>query len=155
MPQLPPARSLSGCIAPAPRSPRCAACCLLLPPSSDSCVGTAQAFLPATLPLAFCNHEILMTESGVKVQSVSESSGGQGTWNGRALPVAATPGAGLCGSSQAGTACGGLGRGAAGSLCTGTQVSGARGSGQGTVVFTADMQVAAGCCSLLRCQAGR
>lgn len=55
--------------------------------SSDSSVLTAQTFLPVTLSLTFCNHEILMTDIEFKVQFMSESSGGKGSCKGTAFQV--------------------------------------------------------------------
>lgn len=55
--------------------------------SSDSSILTAQAFLPVTLSLTFCNHEILMTDIEFKVQFMSESSGRKGSCKGAAFQV--------------------------------------------------------------------
>lgn len=41
-----------------------------------------QTFLPLTLSLTFCNHEILMTDIEFKVQFVSEAFGGKGSCKG-------------------------------------------------------------------------
>lgn len=52
---------------------------------SDSSLLATQTFLPVTLSLTFCNHEILMTDIEFKIQFMSESSGGKGSCKGTAF----------------------------------------------------------------------
>lgn len=130
--------------------------------SSDSSVLTAQTFLPVTLSLTFCNHEILMTDIEFKVQFMSESSGGKGSCKGTAFQViegfwsgAVQQLSGRVRRSRISHGSVSAEHEAAGSLHAGvgassvavpsTRVSGAGESWQGSTVFAAGMQVAAGC----------
>ena len=99
--------------------------------SSDSSVLTAQTFLPVTLSLTFCNHEILMTDIEFKVQFMSESSGGKGSCKSTAFQVIEGFQSGavqqLSGRARrSGTSRGSVSteHGAAGSLCAGVGASG-------------------------------
>lgn len=64
------------------RLPTHLVCRLPSPQTSESSILPMQALLPLTLSLTFCNHEILMTDIEFKVQFVSESFGGKGSWKG-------------------------------------------------------------------------